>query len=449
MDPTKPTSSAPQPRAAGASTLAPEALAALSDDQLVERFRKDRSPEVCALIGARHGQMIFRTCLRRLPSTHDAEDATQAVFLTFVQRPDRVKSPLGAWLHEVARRTVHNMLRARARQQRREEATVQANPVGRSEAAADLREELDAALARLPAKLRGAVIARYLEGQSVADAARASSCDPGTFTRRCTQALDRLRGILAQRGTVVASTALIAFMSQEATAAAPAALFGTVKAVMAGTAVASAPAALLSKQVIGAMFWAKAKLFAVVVASIATVGTAGVVIPRIVAPSRASTTRNTAGAKEVLLRFDFEDGKLPAVFTAGKVLPGPERPGNRFCLGGERTVLLEKKDGLSIYSDDLYLVFDLWTDAPVSTLDLHFWNQTQRGSFGIEPLRVVRGQWMQGLVVRFADFRFGTNSPKWGDVISNLSVQAGQADGKIYVDNLEFVRTTDPRSLKQ
>ena len=58
--------------------------------ELVELFRRNRSPETCALLAARHGQMVFRTCFRRLGNLHDAEDATQAVFLTFMQRPDRV-----------------------------------------------------------------------------------------------------------------------------------------------------------------------------------------------------------------------------------------------------------------------------------------------------------------------------------------------------------------------
>jgi len=429
--------------------VVPGDLAALSDDQLVERFRSERSPELCALIGARHGQMIFRTCVRRLANVHDAEDATQAVFLTFVQRPERVKGPLGAWLYGVARQTVHNMLRAKARRQRREEANVQAKTVD-AQTTLDLREELDAALERLPARLRGAIVARYLEGQSVAASAESAGCDPGTFGRRCAQGLERLRSILARRGTVVTSAVLVSFMSQEALAAAPATLAGTLKAVMTGTAAASAPAALLSKQVVSAMFWGKAKLVAAVATSaLATAGAAGVVVPLLLPASSPATSARTA-EKAVLLRLDFEDGSLPALCTAGKVVKGPDHPGNRFCLEGP--LLMERKEGLFSHSDELVLTFDVWVDRRVSTLELHYWNQTQRGSFGVAPLPIApeqREQWLQGVIVRFADFRFGAAVPKPGDLIANLSLKAGQPDGTIYVDNLECARVPDPGSLQQ
>src|SRR5262249_22199088 len=138
MDPKTPE----RPAAAAQAKSSAGDPASLSDDQLVALYCRDRTAAVCALVAARHGQMVFRTCLRRLANVHDAEDATQAVFLTFVQRPDRVRGPLGAWLHEVARQTVHNLLRGRLRQKQREAA--QANKAEPAMATSEMSEELDA-----------------------------------------------------------------------------------------------------------------------------------------------------------------------------------------------------------------------------------------------------------------------------------------------------------------
>jgi RNA polymerase sigma factor (sigma-70 family) len=443
--PQRPAGEAPAPDPASAG------WAALSDDQLVELFRRNHSADIGALIAARHGQMVFRTCFRRLGNVHDAEDATQAVFLAFVQRPDRVKPPLGAWLHEVARQTVHNLIRGRTRQRLREEAKMRANPADRAAVPADLGEELDVALARLPAQLRGAVIARYLQAQPVNEAARAAGCDPSTFGRRCDRGLDRLRAILAERGTVVGSAALIGFMSQEASAAVPAATLTAIQVATTGIGAVSAQATLLSHQVLTAMFWAKVKLVAAILATAtATVATGAVVVP-LVMPAKAPATR-AEPAREVLLRLDFEDGKLPAFCRTGRIVKGPEREGNRFCLEGQpppgatHRMFLQKDEGLFTYGDDVALVFDLWVDAQIATVDLNMWDRTQQANYGlVEPLRVPREQWVEGVVVRLADFKYGPQKvrPKPGDTITNLSIQAGQMGGTIYIDNLEIVRAAD------
>ena len=52
-------------------------------------------------------------------------------------------------------------------------------------------------------------------------------------------------------------------------------------------------------------------------------------------------------------------------------------------------------------------------------------------------------------MLRLRDFKAGAGGPMPGDVISNLSIQAGQLGTKIYVDNLEIVRTADPRALER
>lgn len=416
-------------------------LTEVSDQELVAEYAATCSPAVFGRMVERHGPMVLHTSLRLVGNWHDAEEVSQAVFLVLAQRAGTVKSTLAGWLHKVARDVSLQMLRAGARRTRREADAVRSNATPSPATENSLREELDLVLMKLPDRLREAVVLRYLEGHGQEEAARMAGCDKGTLSRRCTQGLSRLGSLLSGRGVAVAPAVLTAFLVNQSAASLPAATLTALQAVGAGAASASASA--LAKGAINAMFWAKAKVCAAVVGVASVVG-AGAVAPLVFStPAQVSPA-----AKETVLRFDFEDGKQPAVCTSGKVVAGPERPGNRFCLegepfpgqGGKWKVFLEKDGGLFTYSDDLVLVFDLWVDGRVSTVDFHFWNQTQQASMGVDAIRVPRDQWVQGVVVRFADFRSGNNPPKPGDIIASLAIQVGQAGGTLYVDNVEITR---------
>jgi RNA polymerase sigma factor (sigma-70 family) len=409
----------------------------------VAQYHAARSPAVFSRIVERHGRMVLHTAFRLVQNWHDAEDVTQAVFLVLAQRAGAVNGTLGGWLHKVARDVSIEMLRARASRARREENAVRQKAMTSPTSESIIREELDLVLVQLPDRLREAVVLRYLEGHGQEEAARMAGCDKGTLSRRCTKGLNRLGALLSRRGVVVAPAVLTGFLANQAMASVPAATLSALQGIGVGGAVASAQATILAKGALQAMFWAKLKLCAAVVAAVAVVGVAA---PLVV--SSAPAVKDNA-PRQVLFRLDFEDGKLPAICTAGKVVEGPRRAGNRFCLEGgplleaKSRVSLGKEPGLFTYADNLALVFDLWVDGRVSTVDLYFWNRTQQASQGLEPpLRPASERWVEGIVVPIADFKSGNGiGPKPGDVITGLAIQAGQAGGKLYVDNLELVHT--------
>jgi RNA polymerase sigma factor (sigma-70 family) len=422
----------------------------------VAEYGATRSPEAFNRIVERHGPMVLHTSLRLVGNWHDAEDVAQAVFLVLAQRAASISSALGGWLHKVTRDTSLQLLRAKTRRERREGDAVKRKTTPNSANEGLLREELDVALVQLPERMREAVVLRYLEGRGQEEAARLAGCDKGTLSRRCTEGLNRLEKLLSRRGVTVAPAMLTGFLTTQAPAALPAATLSALQCVGAGSAVASAQVAALAKGTLHAMFWAKAKMCAAVLTVTTAVATAGVVIPLAIsrkpdAPSPAATVQ-----RDLLLRFDFEDGKLPGLCTSGKVVRGPERAGNRFCLEGApdpghgHLVTLSKDDGLATYSDDLCLVFDIFVDAQVATVDMNLWNRTRQLDHGIEPLSFPRERWVEGVVVPFAEFKHGSARMglKPGDSIINLRIHAGQPGGVIWIDNLEIVRSPTLRSSR-
>lgn len=245
-------------------------LAVLPDAELLARYRTVRGADAFAEIVQRHGGMVYRTCLRLVGNAQDAEDATQAVFLVLARRCQAVRDSLGGWLHKVAHDTASKLLRGRTRQERRDKAAAMMRAHLSPSPNTDIREEVDAALTRLPAHLREAVVLRYLEGWDQEEAALMAGCPRGTLSWRTTEGLNRLRTILAGRGTVVAPTALAGFLAQEASASVPANLPAAVQqAVLHGN--ASAQVVQLAQGVSNTMALAKAKPWLAALAGLAAV----------------------------------------------------------------------------------------------------------------------------------------------------------------------------------
>lgn len=279
-----------------------------TDEGLIAEYQSTRSEQAFAEIVARHGAAIYRTCFRILGRAEEAEDAVQAVFLILSQRPRIVRRSLVGWLHSVARHTSLNVRKARARRVRREGAVA-----GKAAAPmTDVREELDAALARLPEGMREAVVLTYLEGRSQEAGARMAGCPVGTFGWRAMKGLDRLRAMLgatgaSRQGAAVGGAALLALLAEEASAAAP-----NVAALAAGAPAASVTA--LASSVTKAMAWAKIKVAAVVTAGLVCAGALAPIAVRAVRPSgvEAVPTLLTGHSGAVLAVAFSLDGRFLA-----------------------------------------------------------------------------------------------------------------------------------------
>jgi RNA polymerase sigma factor (sigma-70 family) len=244
-----------------------------ADAELLAKYAASRAAADFEPIVARHGPMVLRTCIRLTSNTSDAEDAAQATFVALSQRPTAAQPSLAGWLHKVARDCACQVLRERARRARREEAhaRMRTNPTAHER---DLREELDAALVRLPADLREAVVLRYLEGRDSEEAARLAGCNENTLRWRSMKGLDRLRNILAQREVLFSVSALTAFMMSEATATASTASLAALTATATGGVAETGRATLIAKKALNGFFWAKVKMCSVTVAAATTVAAA-------------------------------------------------------------------------------------------------------------------------------------------------------------------------------
>jgi RNA polymerase sigma factor (sigma-70 family) len=201
--------------------------AGLSDSQLLERFlaRRDEAGEAAfATLVQRHGPMVLGICRRVLRDRHGAEDAFQATFLVLVHKARSIaqRERLASWLYGVALRCARKARSRIQRQRSREGPLVSSLDIAKPEAPPpddELMAILDEELARLPERLRAAVVLCELEGLTRSAAALRLGIPEGTLSSRLASARRLLRERLTRRGVALSVPALAVALGRDAAAA--------------------------------------------------------------------------------------------------------------------------------------------------------------------------------------------------------------------------------------
>jgi RNA polymerase sigma-70 factor (ECF subfamily) len=154
-----------------------------------------------------HQRMIHSLTFRMTGSLADAEDLAQETFIRAYQRLDSYQGTarFSSWLYTIA---VHACLNWRQREKRRQE--VHANWAVSSDALRPgpepmsgddrLSQEVQAALMRLPAKQRAAMVLTAYDGRNHAEAAQILGCSETTVSWRVFAARQKLKRWLSARG---------------------------------------------------------------------------------------------------------------------------------------------------------------------------------------------------------------------------------------------------------
>jgi RNA polymerase sigma factor (sigma-70 family) len=262
----------------------------LTDGQLLECFVSCQEPAALEALVRRHGPMVWGVCQRILCNHHDAEDAFQATFLVLVRKAKSIypRAKVGNWLYGVANQTALKARATRAKRRVRERLVTQMPEPAATEHDlwSDLQPLLDQELSRLPEHYRTAIVLCELEGKTVKEAARQLGIPEGTIASRLARARTMLAKRLARHGLAVSGGILATVLAQKAVSAGvpTPVLSSTIKAVTqiaagqtAATGLVSAKVAVLTEQVVKAMFLSKLKLTAALLlaASVIVAGIAG------------------------------------------------------------------------------------------------------------------------------------------------------------------------------
>ncbi len=192
--------------------LLPTANAQLADGELLRRFTLAKDEAAFTELLRRHGPLVWRVCRRVLGDAHAAEDAFQATFLQLARRAETLNrdGTLAGWLHTVATRIARRALLAEKRRRRRERSHVPSASTSADDLTwRELRQMLDAEIARLPQVYRQPLILCYLENQPQIEAARKLAIPPGVLRGRLKRGRQKLRQRLEKLGLPLAAALLL------------------------------------------------------------------------------------------------------------------------------------------------------------------------------------------------------------------------------------------------
>ncbi len=184
------------------------------EERLVARARAGDLVAYETLVG-RNGDRVYTAILRVVGNPADAEDIAQETLLRGWRGIGRFRggARFSTWIHRIALNETNRFF-ARGANQRRAQApiadevlpdTLEAGPAARAELH-ELEEELRAAVAELPPKLRSALVLRDIEGLSTREAAEVVGAREAAFKSRLHQARGRVRATLGDRALIGGST---------------------------------------------------------------------------------------------------------------------------------------------------------------------------------------------------------------------------------------------------
>jgi ferric-dicitrate binding protein FerR (iron transport regulator) len=165
--------------------------------------------------------------------------------------------------------------------------------------------------------------------------------------------------------------------------------------------------------------------------------------PRILDTDRANAwRRDLDGVETARFRYDFEDGRLPYPWTNGKVVAGPPRGFNRFCLeGGPGTdANLARLDKKAVtLRGTLKLRLRYWT-ASADALWIQLSDERMQDNVRFDVKEPAHGKW-EALEIPLGDFaRLADGSrPQEGDRFTWLNISISGPVGAVYFDDIELV----------
>jgi RNA polymerase sigma factor (sigma-70 family) len=202
------------------------------DLELLRDYVRDGSDAAFRLLVERHVNLVYSVALRQTRQPHLAQDVAQAVFIVLAEKAATIPHDvvLAGWLFRTTRYAAANAIRAQARREHWEQqaahmTTPDASPEPDLETVTPLLNEV---LEELPEPDRAAILLRFFEGKSMEEVGRAMGITASAARMRLSRAVEKLRRLFRQRGTVVPFATLLALLAAQSTHAAPAGLAATV-----------------------------------------------------------------------------------------------------------------------------------------------------------------------------------------------------------------------------
>jgi RNA polymerase sigma factor (sigma-70 family) len=268
------------------------------DNQLLQQYASGDEQAFAQLV-RRHLNLVYSAALRQVREPNPAEDVTQAVFIVLHQKAMKLASmpTLAGWLMTVTRYAAVDTMRKQVRMKKRERAVAKSEVMTDPAVAEWERVEpvLDAAMEKLDARDRDAIVLRFFEDKSFPQVGQTLGISEEAARKRVNRGIEKLRKLLTRQGTSLSVAALTTVITTHVAIAAPAHLAAAAISISTPTAAGLS----IAKGAITMMAWAKAKLVGVIVAiALLTGGGGALVMTQLMAQEKAQPAQSTLPATQ-------------------------------------------------------------------------------------------------------------------------------------------------------
>jgi RNA polymerase sigma factor (sigma-70 family) len=249
----------------------------MNDHELLQRYAESRCEASFTELVTRYVDLVYSAALRQVGGdAHLAHDVTQSVFIDLARKAGSLSSRtvLGGWLYTSAHYAAAKVVRTERRWRAREEEANSMREISNDSSAEPAWDELGPVIDQVMHELnqgeREAVLLRYFEKKQLGEVGAKLGVSEDAARKRVDRALDKLRSLLARRGVMSTTAALVGVLGTHSVTAAPAGMAVSVAgAVLAGSVASTGTTLTILK------FMAMSKLKvgligAVVVAGVAT-----------------------------------------------------------------------------------------------------------------------------------------------------------------------------------
>lgn len=237
--------------------------------ELLRAYAKEGAESAFRELVNRYTDLVYSTALRWVDGdSQQAGDVAQTVFINLARKAPSLPSNilLGGWLHRHTGFVARNVMRSEQRRRIRERTAVEMNAMNNSEDWSQLAPVLDETLEELEEADRSAILLRFFEKRDLRAIGTYLGTSEDAAQKRVSRALDKLRGLLMQRGVSLSAAGLGVLLAERAVQAAPSGL-----SINLSQAARAAIPAGMGGMVAQILTGAKLK-FALVAASLALVG---------------------------------------------------------------------------------------------------------------------------------------------------------------------------------
>jgi len=199
----------------------------MSDFELLQAYVQGGDEDAFTEVVNRYMNLVYSAALRQSSDPHTAAEIVQSVFIILARKASRIQANtiMAGWLLRATRYTANNARRNERYRQQLEQQAMENLCTTESESAwTEIAPVLDEAMILLNEPDRNAIALRFFAHKSYKEIGETLSSSEEGARKRVNRALERLRGLLVRRGTLLSAGAIAGAISAHGVQAAPAQL---------------------------------------------------------------------------------------------------------------------------------------------------------------------------------------------------------------------------------